>query len=368
MNDMIDASFTEQKNHTGLRPTQNMRQQMTSYHACKLSGFLCIPCVATALSSKGPALLVICTLFCLFNFPLTAHAERTLGDGWFGDIQIGVARIDSKPSGVDVFDDTEKRDHLRYKSSDVPEEIPLIEGEIGYGFQSTGTVVLAGGGMEDPWRVAIGQMMTGLGLVSLFALYEEKEVWENPYLTGANRDETSATSFGYGVDWNNVLNTDIRIFTKRMEIEIDHDQIGDIVPDLRRDGTDTILGIRYPWNLGPGGVLSSGISYILIDRDGVANSGHGYAAELNHMLEWDRFSFATGLELVAREFDEIHPVVNEKREEAAFTLSETVSYAAPFGLENSYLFGIAAYTKTVADITFFEGNALILGAGVGCRF
>jgi hypothetical protein len=193
-------------------------------------------------------------------------------------------------------------------------------------------------------------------------------VWENPFLTGVDRNETDAESFGYGLDCDNVLNTGIGIYFKQMEIDVDQDLIGDIEADLRRDGADTTLGMSYPWNLGAGGVLSGSISYILIDRDGEANSGHGYAAELNNTLGWGRFSFATGLELIAREFDAIHPVFNEKIEEAAFTVSETVSYTEPFGLKNSYLFGVAAYSETVADIAFFEGNAFILGAGVGYRF
>jgi hypothetical protein len=54
--------------------------------------------------------------------------------------------------------------------------------------------------------------------------------------------------------------------------------------------------------------------------------------------------------------------------DATFTVSETVSCAEPLGLKNSYLFGLAAYSETVADITFFEGDAFILGAGVGYRF
>jgi hypothetical protein len=276
--------------------------------------------------------------------------------------------VDAEPSGLDVYDDDEKRDRLGDEGSDVSEGIPLIAGEIGYGFERAGTMISAGGGMEDPWFVSLGQKVGDWGMVSLSALYEEKEVWENPYLTGVDRDETDAESFGFGLDWDNVLNTGISLFVKRMEIDVDRDRIGDIAPELRRDGADATLGIRYPWNLGGGGVLSGGIRYILIDRDGEANSGHGYAAELNHMLEWGRFSFATGLELVAREFDERHPVFDEKREEAEFTLSETVSFAEPFGLKNAYLFGIAGYSETAADINFFDSAAYILGAGVGCRF
>lgn len=317
--------------------------------------------------SRGPALLGICALFISLCSPLTAQAEGAWRSGWFGDIHVGGGVVDSRPSGLEVFDDNERRDRLD-EGTDLSEGFFLIGGEIGYGFQSTGTMVSAGGGMEDPWRVSLGQRMGDWGLIALSAFYEEQEVWENPYLTGLDRDETDSESFGCGLDWDNVRNTGISIFFRRMEIDVDQDLIGDIAPDLRRDGADTTLGIRYPWNMGAGGVLSGGISYILVDRDGDANSGHGYAAELNHTLEWGRVSFATGLELVATEFDETHPVFNEKREEAMFTVSETVSFAEPFGFKQSYLFGVAGYSETAADIAFFEGDAFILGVGIGYRF
>lgn len=349
---------------------------MNSYHKSKPSDSVSTSFIVNASPrfagrgaslSRGPALLGIFVLFIALCSPLTAQAGGAWRSGWFGDIQVGGGVVDSQPSGLDVFDDNEKRDRIE-KGADLSEGFFLIGGEIGYGFQSTGTMVSAGGGMEDPWRVSLGQRMGDWGLITLSAFYEEQEVWKNPYLIGVDRDETDAESFGCGLDWDNVLNTGISIFFKRMEIDVDQDLIGEIEPDLRRDGADTTLGIRYPWNLGAGGVLIGGIQYILIDRDGGANSGHGYAAELNHNLEWGRVSFATALELVATEFDETHPVFNEKREEAMFTVSETVSFAEPFGFNNSYLFGIAGYSETAADITFFESETFIVGTGIGYRF
>jgi hypothetical protein len=318
--------------------------------------------------SRISAMLGICMVFIILCVPLAAQASGTWRSGWFGDIRIGGGVVGAEPSGLDVYDDNEKRDRLGDDGADVTEGLPLIAGEIGYGFENTGTMISAGGGMEDPWFVSIGQKVGGWGMVSLSGLYEEGEVWENPYLTGVDRDETDAESFGFGLGWDGVMGTGLSVFATRTEVDVDRDRIGEIDPDLQRDGADTTIGIRYPWNLGAGGVLSGGIRYILIDRDGDANSGHGYAAELNHMLEWGRFSFATGLELVAREFDETHPIFDEKREEAEFTISETISFAEPFGLKNSYLFGIAGYSETAADIDFFDSAAYILGAGVGYRF
>jgi hypothetical protein len=114
--------------------------------------------------------------------------------------------------------------------------------------------------------------------------------------------------------------------------------------------------------------LRAGVSYVRTDRDGGGNSGNGYAAELNHLLKWRRFSFATDLEFMATEFDEIHPVFDEKREEAGVSIFETVSLAEPFGLDNFYLFGIAGYSGTDAELTFFDSSGFAAATGVGYRF
>jgi hypothetical protein len=300
--------------------------------------------------------------------PPPAQAQESWRSGWFGDIRIGGGMVSGRPSGLDVWDDDERRDRLTGEGDRVSEGFPLIGGEISYGFAQTGTMVSAGGGMEDPWHVSLGQKVDGWGLFSLRGLYEETEVWENPYRIGVDRQETDAESFGWGLEWENIRNTDLTVYFQRMEVDVDRDRIGAIEPDLRRDGADTSLGIRYPWDLGAGGVLTGGIEYTQIDRDGEANSANGYGAELNHRFEWRRWSFITGLEFVAKEFDEIHPVFNETRREATFTASETVSFAEPWGLQNTRCFAFAGYSETASDISFFERSATILGAGVGYRF
>jgi hypothetical protein len=310
----------------------------------------------------------ILSLFMFLPLSGAVQAGDAWKDGWFGDLQIGGGVVNARPSGVEVLDDNEQRDSLTEEGSRVSEGLPLIGGEIGYGFQKTGTMVSAGGGIQDPWHVSFGQKIGRAGRIRLSALYVEEEVWENPYLTGVDRDRTDAASLGYAVYWDDILNTGLSAFAQQMQIDVDQDRIGKIAPDLRRDGTDTTLGVGYPWNLGHGGVLQAGIRYLQMDRDGDAESGYGYAAALNHVLEAGRFAFATGFELSAKSFDEDHPVFNEKREEVTFTVSETISFAEPFGLKNAYLFGLAAYSETDADLTFFDSSDFLAGSGVGYRF
>ncbi|MFP4350963.1 MAG: DUF2860 family protein [Desulfococcaceae bacterium] len=200
------------------------------------------------------ALAGIFFLFIPLSLSGAAQAGDAWKDGWFGDLQIGGGVISARPSGLEVLDDNERRDRLTEESSRESEGLPLIGGKIGYGFQKTGTMVSAGGGMEDPWHVSIGRKIGHAGRITLSALYEEEEVWENPYLTGVDRDRTDAESVGYAVNWDNILNTGLSAFAQQMHIDVDQDRIGETEPDLRRDGADTTVGVSYPWNLGRGGV------------------------------------------------------------------------------------------------------------------
>ncbi len=299
---------------------------------------------------------------------MAAQEADASARGWFGDIQAGGGVISSHPSGLEVFDDNERLDSLTEEGSRQSEGFGLIGGEIGYAFKNSGTTLLVGGSMNDPLHISLGREADGWGQVTLSALYKAEKVWKNPYLIEVDRDETDAESIGYSLSWDNILHTGLGVYFEQMHIDIKQDLIGQLESDLQRDGIDTTLGLSYAWNLGAGGVLTAGVSYVRIDRDGGGNSGNGYAAELNHVLEWRRFSFASDLELIATEFDDIHPVFNKKREEAGVSIFETISFAEPFGLDNFYLFGIAGYSGTDADLTFFDSSSFIVATGVGYRF
>lgn len=319
-----------------------------------------------------PRFLGVCGALLIILFVpmavMAAQEEDSSTSGWFGDIQAGGGVISSRPSGLEVFDDNDRLDSLTEEGSRQSEGFGLIGGEIGCAFKTSGTTLLVGGSMNDPLHISLGREVDGWGQLTLSALYKKGKVWKNPYLTEVDRDETDAESIGYSLAWDNILHIGLGVYFEQMHIDIKQDLIGQFQSDLQRDGIDTTLGLSYAWNLGTSGVLTAGVSYVRIDRDGGGNSGNGYAAQLNHVLEWRRFSFATDLELIATEFDEIHPVFNEKREEAGVSIFETISFAEPFGLDNFYLFGIAGYSATDADLTFFDSSSFIVATGVGYRF
>lgn len=314
------------------------------------------------------ASIAICSLFVAFAETASAHSEGTGKGGFFGDVRIGGAVVSSRPSGLEVFGADETLNSLAARRSRQSEGIAMIGGKLGYDFTHSGTTIFAGGGIEDPLYLTIAQKAPGLGSLTLSALYEKKEVWQDPYSTGLKRAKTDAESVGYSVNWEDFLETGMRLFFDQKYIDVEQDRIGQSQPDLRRDGTDTSLGIGYSFNWGAAGVFSPTIRHIRIERDGASNSGCGYAAGLKHVLVLGSFSFATSLDISDINYQKLHSVFNQKREETAYGISETISVAEPFGLKNSFLFGVAACGKTDSKINFFDSSSVALGAGIGYKF
>ena len=313
-------------------------------------------------------LLGICSLYITLLLPLQAHAESGMENGWFGNFRVGGGLISSRPSGLDVFDENEKLYNLTSRGSQLSEGFPLFGLDIGYRFQGIGTTISTGTGMESPFHLTLGQEMGDLGSLTLSALYDNEDVWENPYLTGVNRSKTDAESLGFAFTWDNILNTKIGAMYEQKSIDVKNDLIALSQPELQRDGTDTTFGLSYLFNYGAAGEMTANVRYSWIDRDGVSNSGSGYGVGLTHELGFGRLQFATGLDYSQTDYDNVHPIFNKTREESVYVASETVTFLEPFGVKSTYLFGVVAYSETIANINFFDSSNLILGTGIGYRF
>lgn len=287
--------------------------------------------------------------------------------GLYGTIHIGGGVISGRPSGLDVLDDNERRDDLSSRDERTTEGQLLLSADLGYTFKQ-GSTLGVGIRTEGPFYLSLSHKVEGVGEMTLSALYEQQEVWKNPYLVGVNRSRTDLESFGFSADMKQILGTGMRVVFQQMNVDIADDLIGQVDPNLQREGTDTTLGIFYDWDLGAGGVLRSGLSHIWMDRDGAGNAGCAYVAELKHVVETGRLTFSSDLEYKETQFDAIHPIFNKKRQESTYTISEMISFAEPFGYENWSIFAVAAYSDTDSNITFFDSSGLLSGAGISYKF
>jgi hypothetical protein len=288
--------------------------------------------------------------------------------GLFGNIRLGGGIAAIHPSGLEVLDDNQRRDNPGNKARKQTESLILLGAELGYAFKETGTTLALTLDTEGPLSLALGQEVNGLGTLSLSARYEKKDAWQDPHLVGVDRRRTDAESRGLGVNWESILGTGAQLVFEQMWVDVEDDLSGQLEPGLRRDGKDTTLGMGYAWNFAAAGVLRPKLSYVWLDRDGAANSGRGYGVELQHLLGVGRLSFATRLEWKRMEFDAIHPLFQQTRQETTCGMSEMISLAEPFGMENWSLFSFFGIAKTNANIRFFDSSILISGAGIGYKF
>jgi hypothetical protein len=320
---------------------------------------------------KRPGIIGICSLLIALvtlSSPAIALDDGQGQRGLFGTISLGGGVVNTRPSGLEVLDDNEQRDTLEGKDKRRSQGLMLLSADVGYTFKNSGTTLMAVINTEGPFSLALRHEIVGVGEMTFSALYEKKEVWKNPYLVGTNRSRTDAESFGGAVVWERILGTGARLALKHQQIDIADDLIGQTEPVLRRDGTDTTLGIGYVWDLAAGGVVSVDISQVRLNRDGAGNRGYAYLAEVSHELGIGRLIFLTHVELKNTDFDEVHPVFNKKRKETAYSFSETIIFAAPFGYTNWSVYGVAAIGETDANIDFFDRSMLFSGAGIGYRF
>ena len=320
---------------------------------------------------KRPRTIGIVSLFIALmtlSSPAIALDDGEDQSGLFGNIRFGGGIVNTRPSGLEVLDDNEKRDNLGGRGKRRSQGLLLLSAHAGYTFKESGTTLMAAINTEGPISLAMRHEIVGVGEVTFSALYEKKEVWKNPYLVGTNRSRTDAESLGGAVVWERVLGTGVRFNLEHQKIDIADDRSGQLEPRLRRDGTETTLGLGYSWDLAAGGVVSADLSHVWLNRDGAGNKGCAYLAEIKHVLGVGRLTFLTHVELKNTDFDGVHPVFNKKRKESAYSFSETITFAAPFGFKSWSVYGVAAIGATDANIDFFDSSTLLSGAGMGYRF
>lgn len=320
---------------------------------------------------KRPGTIGLCSLFIAlmtFSTPLMASDGGANQSGLFGTIRLGGGVVNTRPSGLEVLNDNEKRDDLKGRGSRLSQGLLLLSADIGYTFKQSGTTLMAAINTEGPLSMALRHEIVGVGELTFSTLYEKKEVWKNPYLIGTNRSRTDAESLGVAMNWERILSTGARLALKHQQIDIADDLIGQAESMLRRDGTDTTFGLGYSWDLTAGGVVSVDLNHIWLNRDGAGNTGYAYLAEVTHKLGVGRLTFLTHVELKNTDFDEVHPVFNKKRKETAYSFSETITFDAPFGYTHWSVYGVAVFGETDANIDFFDSSTLFSGAGIGYRF
>ncbi|MCG8684525.1 MAG: DUF2860 domain-containing protein [Desulfobacterales bacterium] len=348
------------------------------------------------LNSKIIAGLVWCLVF--INLTGTALAESCAEDqgqqndsfspGFSGSIQPMIGIIHSK-SLSEVSDENRKIDSLDEDADSETEFAAMFLWDIGYTLENRSTRFFAGTPeqniIEGSFMLEAGiqqKLMNGT-ILSISYIPEiaglADEVWEDPYLTGADRDETDRESQAVRVGAESIFGSPLTLRYGFGTQDIDNDNAGldnyqrgtityEEFRSLKRSGDFHQIEALYAIPLNNHIMIQPCLTYTKGDMDGDAYSFDRFSGQITfktHLGKWNCFST---LSIEHTEYDATNPIFEKTREEWAYNAIIGAGYMAPFGW-NNFMFNIySGFTKDDANIGYYDSTAIICGIGLTWLF
>jgi hypothetical protein len=207
----------------------------------------------------------------------------------------------------------------------------------------------------------------GTADVSIFINPLER-AWKDPYLTGVDRESTSSSRYGAKVALNRILDTGLRMNVVYMKNDVDDDVIGELQPDLARDGAVYALNANYSLFSSPSFELRPQFSVRKGEYDGESNSFIKGKFDLEARYTIDKLTLLPRIFYSHSTYDKIDPIFTKTRTNDGYGAMMTVSYTAPFNLEHWTLQGLIGYSRGNSNITFYDTESVSAGIFMSYRF
>lgn len=318
--------------------------------------------------------ILTCAALVLGFCPQMAGATEETSGKFAGTVGIGLIFVDAgdnldpKASNKVLTDFDREADR---KSTVLPIVMPDLQYD--FGAPGGGRLYLNGkppidevGGFAVNFGLTVPLGQAGTGDVGLF-LTPFARVWKNPYLTEVGREATSSTRFGAKAGLDKIFATGLGLSAVYMNHDVEDDVIGRLQPDLARDGDVYALVAGYEilanqtFGLQPRLTVSKG------EYDGESNSYVKGRIELEGRYSRERLTLLPQFFYSHATYDKIDPVFAETRQSDGYGAMLIACYAAPFGLKNWALQGLAGYSRGESNITFYDTEAVSAGVLMSYR-
>ncbi|MCX8075563.1 MAG: DUF2860 domain-containing protein [Aquificaceae bacterium] len=184
-----------------------------------------------------------------------------------------------------------------------------------------------------------------------------RRVWKDPYLTGAEREETYQRDYEAGMRLTQGI-TSLRI--RALYSDVEEDDLGKRASALRRDRflTSVRYSISYPMSKEVRVTPSLNLDYS--QAKGRASSYAGYTAGISGLYRNGLFLYDLNLSFGQDRYFKSDPILREKRRENHYSLLFSLTRTKTFH-PRAYIRGVAGYRTTDANIDFYDRRALIVG-------
>jgi len=211
--------------------------------------------------------------------------------------------------------------------------------------------------------------LESLGILDGAAFFTPfQKVWKDPYVTGEDRAETDTNIYGLRVGLNRVLGSGGRVQLVYLNEDVDDDIIGELMPELARDGAVYSLNMNYSYYLSKSFELRPRFSVRRGEYDGDANSFVKYKVEIEAQYRVGRAMLSARTYYSHSDYDEIDPIFAQTRKNDSYGANFMATYMAPFNFTDWSLTALLAISEGDANIDFYDTEARTFGALVNYHF
>lgn len=244
--------------------------------------------------------------------------------------------------------------------------LPLLE----LAYRKGSNELYFGRSTDDPAGLVAGLKHRGdEGVVDLQAFYLFfGEEWQDPYLVGADREETDVERFGMKVAWNGIYGTSLGLSYRAMSRDVEQDLRGELTPELRRDGIVHILQAGWKPQIGTRLTAGPSVYYQRGALDGRSERYDGYGASLEATCMTQTTMLTARVSGMWSEWEAPHPLFGKTRREMEYGAATVATFFNPFGFDNYFISTGISHRTTSADIDFFDSQSTIGFGTVGYSF
>jgi len=316
---------------------------------------------------------------------------KTPTPGLQGDIKVMPGVIHATKALNDVGDDNKRIDSLDQSSSSETEVIPIVLWHLDYTFDNLKTGLYAGTPasniVKGTYFLEVGarHRLDNCTALSLSWIPElpliDDEVWENPFRTGTDREETDRTSQGFQIKAKNILGSPFFLSYAFGISDIDKEESGQGYTDedgtplsneerlsLRRSSEAHFIeaGLRLPVSRTL--ILGATLDALRNEADGKAHRFDQIGGKVSMVFRHPICQAFSTLSYQQADYDGTHPVFDKKREDRHYSASLGIEAPLPFDVVNLDFSILVRYSRTNSNIDFYEGDTAMAGMGVSYRF
>ncbi|MBN3574895.1 DUF2860 domain-containing protein [Vibrio neptunius] len=202
------------------------------------------------------------------------------------------------------------------------------------------------------------------------------ETWSDPFLTGQERQTTDETGNAFRLKFSNIMGSNFSLDTAYATSDIDNEKSGASNNSLttaerralQRDASSIYFKGDYRLPLTRTSFLQPSLTYIKTDADGDANSLDSVSGELSYFKILNRHQFAITAGYTNRSYDASNPIYGKTRDEDELSFFAAYEYQEFMGWQDWSLVSFAGYSKTDANIDFYDEDQYLFSVGMSYQF